>query len=406
MSERRSSLPGAAALLVVGAALLAFFLLRKPKVPEVAPKPAQEEPVATATAQPPPAAPPVQRAKYPQQVPEAVRQIPDDPDASIEARFRARIARDRALLAEKLRYPLSSQPLATKTDMLMPHQVDPSMHGLAAVGKVLVTQTQDRAWISPGQPAVVSITAKLDSSPLTLQIDQATVVRHLDGQPDAVVSQVSFTDSGSAPDAIAGDGTYTGLVQTPSDGVGASLTLTVKCSAGGESGTLLFSFVQTAAATASFTQTARDALEEGSIAIYVGVSVQAAGKYHIQGRLYDSTGAPIALLVFQDPLDTSATEVRLLAYGKLLLDEGGVPPFVLRDLEGWRIELGSYPGRTLMADWAGGYTTASYALSQLTGADYNGPDKQDRAQAIDAMEAAGLQDIANGQVPPGVSVGP
>jgi hypothetical protein len=405
MTERRSSLLGAAALLVVGAAILAFLLLRKPKVPEVASKSGEEEPVATAAAQPPPP-PPVQRAKYPEQIPEAVRQIPDDPDASIEARFRARIAHDRALLAEKLRYPLNSQPLATKTDMLMPHHVDPSMHGLAAVGKVLVTQTQDRAWISPGQPAVVSITAKLDSSPLTLQIDQATVVRHLDGQPDAVVSQVSFTDSGSAPDEIAGDGTYTGLVQTPSDGVGASLTLTVKCSAGGESGTLLFSFVQTAAATASFTQTARDALEEGSIAIYVGVSVQAAGKYHIQGRLYDSTGAPIALLIFQDPLDTSSTEVRLLAYGKLLLDEGGVPPFVLRDLEGWRIDSGTYPGRTLMAEWAGGYTTASYALSQLTGADYNGPDKQDRAQSINAMEASGLEDIANGRTPPGVAAGP
>jgi hypothetical protein len=122
----------------------------------------------------------------------------------------------------------------------------------------------------------------------------------------------------------------------------------------------------------------------------------------MRARLYDSTGAPIAFMIFQDDLTTDATEVRFLAYGKLILDEGGIPPFVLKDVEGWQQVLGQYPDRALMADWPANYTTAKYALSQLTSADYNGPDKQDRLNALNQMEQNGLADIAKGLPPPGV----
>jgi len=92
----------------------------------------------------------------------------------------------------------------------------------------------------------------------------------------------------------------------------------------------------------------------------------------------------------------------LVAYGKLILDEGGVPPFVLRDVEGWRMDVGNYPDRELMAEWPAGYTTATYALSQLTSADYDGPDKQARLQMLQQTEQNGLNDIHDGLPAPGV----
>lgn len=322
--------------------------------------------------------------------------LPEADGGSVEDNYRARMAETRAALLEKTRYPIDSRPLATKTDLLLPHHVDPMTRGLQSPGQVTITQQQDRVWVSPGQPAIVSITAKSSGSPVTLEVTNAQLMRHLDGQPDQSVGQVAFADNGVAPDEIASDGTYTGVVSTPIDGTGASLTLLVEANAAGESGTLTFEFVQTASAPAVFTQTARDALEQGSVAIYAGIQVQRPGTYEIQGRLYDSTGAPIAYMRFLGDLTASSTEVRLYAFGKVIVDEGGIPPFVLRDVEGWRMTLGEYPDRELMAEWPAGYTTAKYDLSQISGADYDGPDKQEKIAALNHAEAEGIANIQNG----------
>jgi hypothetical protein len=401
MEKKKSSSPwGALALLAAFAVAVAWFFLR-PKATPAEPVAQQAE---TAEAPEPAKALPW-RPLYPNQQPEAVAKINALAlmDASPEEKFEIQMAQSRALLLEKTRYPRGSQPLALKTDLLLPHHVEPSTHGITSPGgRVLVTQAQDRVWVAPGQPGVVRITAKLDGAPVSVTFNSAQVVRHLDGQPDQVLGTVGFSDNGSAPDEIAGDGTYTGVVATPKDGTGASLTLTVGMEAGGERGTLIFQFVQTTAAPAVFTQTARDALENGSIAIYVGVQVMQAGVYEITGRLYDSGGAPIAYMRFYDQLTTDTTEVRLVGYGKLILDEGGIPPFVLRDVEGWEMLVGQYPDRALMADWPAGYTTAKYDLSQLTSADYDGPDKQARLQMLQQTEQNGLNDIRNGLPAPGV----
>lgn len=402
MEKKRSTPWGAFALLAAFAFALAWFFLR--------PKGAPPEPARPQADDAPEVAKPLPwKPMFPNEAPEAVAKINALAlmDASPEEKFKIQMAESRRLLLEKTKYPSESQPLALKSDLLLPHHAEPSTHGIKSPGgKVLVTQAQDRVWVAPGQPAVVMITAKLDGAPVSVQFDSAQLVRHLDGQPDTVLGTVGFTDSGSAPDQFASDGTYTGLVTTPNDGTGASLTLTVLMQAGGESGTLIFQFVQTASAPAVFTQTARDALEQGSIAIYVGIQVQKAGVYEIQGRLYDSGGAPIAYMRFYDQLTTDSTEVRLLAYGKVILDEGGVPPFVLRDVEGWRMVVGEYPDRELMTDWPAGYTTAKYDLSQLTGADYDGADKQLRLQQLSQTEQNGLNDIHNGLPAPGVPTVP
>jgi hypothetical protein len=322
------------------------------------------------------------------------------------------MAETKTALLDKMRYPLDSRPLAPKTDMLLPHHVEPTMRGLAAEpGKshgVLITQNQDRVWVSPGQPAVASITAMQNGQPVALSVQRSDLVPQIDGpgnHPTAgpVAGHPTFHDDGVAPDTLAGDGTWTAAVTLPSNGATGAVVLQVDCQAGGEQGTLLFNFIATAPAPAVFTQSARDALENGSIAIYVGVQVQVPGTYEIVGRLYDSTGAPVVYMRFLGPLTTSSTEVRLPAFGKVILDEGGVPPFVLRDVEGAEMLLGQYPDRAPMADWPGPYTTASYALNQLSDADYNGPDKQQKMTALDKATEDGLANIRANPTPPSAS---
>ena len=182
-------------------------------------------------------------------------------------------------------------------------------------------------------------------------------------------------------------------VTVPPNTTPAALVLAVDATANDESGTLYFNFTATAPPPAVFTQTARDTLEEGSVAVYVGITVQQAGTYEIVGRLYDSTGLPLVYMRFLGELTGANTEVRLLGFGKVILDEGGVPPFVLRDVEGSEMLIGQYPDRAPMAEWLGPYTTAAYPLSSLSAAEYNGADKQRKIDALDQAARDGVQNI-------------
>ncbi|MEO8797869.1 MAG: hypothetical protein ABI551_08295 [Polyangiaceae bacterium] len=314
-------------------------------------------------------------------------------------------------LLEKTRYPMSSRPLALKTDLLQPHHVEPTMRGLngnpGGNHRVQITQNQDRLLLIPGQSATVSITAMAENKPVAVTFQRSDLVPMVeDANRSAVagapIGSVAFHDDGVAPDAIGSDGVWTGTVSTSSAAPSGGLELLVDASAEGESGTLVFNFTQVQAAPASFTQTARDALEAGSIAIYVGVSVQQAGRYEIVGRLYDSNGAPIAYMRFIDQLTPDSKEVRLLAYGAVILDEGGVPPFTLKDVEGSMLVVGGFPDREPMADWPGPYTTASYPLSSLTNADNDDADKKRKIGALDKATQDGINDIRSGtpSVPP------
>ena len=174
-----------AALLAIGAALFALFALRSKR---------PAEPISTAATAATNAAttPPEPIHVVPGPRPSALNGLPmlslvPEGDASTEQLFLGRMAETRAALMEKTRYPLESRPLAMKTDLMLPHHVDPMTRGLASPGHVTVTQQQDRVWVSPGQPATVSITAKSGPDPVTLEIANAQLIRHIDGQPDQAV---------------------------------------------------------------------------------------------------------------------------------------------------------------------------------------------------------------------------
>jgi hypothetical protein len=328
-----------------------------------------------------------------------------------EERYRQRMTETKKALLQKTRYPIGSQPLVTKTDLLHAHHVEPTMRGLSGdPGKphnILITENQDRVWISPGQSAVASITATDNQAPAQLTISRSDLVVQIEDDAGHVsagptVGHPVFLDDGNPPDQLSGDGIYTAMVVVPPDTTPGAVVLSVDATgADGEQGTLLFNFVATAPPPAVFTQTATDALEDGSIAIYVGISVQQPGRYEIAGRLYDSTGMPLVYMRFMGELTTASTTVRLLAFGKVILDEGGVPPFNMQEVEGAEILIGQYPDRAPMADWVGPYAlTGGYALSQLSDADYNGEDKQRKIAALNQAAKEGLDNIRASAPPP------
>jgi hypothetical protein len=140
--------------------------------------------------------------------------------ASPEQRFRTRMGETKAALMQKFKYPEESQPLASKTDLLLPHHAEPVFRGLGGAagparpgqkpepgGKVQITQRQDRLFLMPGQNAIASFQAMNGDKPASINITRSELTREGNSTtPQKVVGSPTFLDDGTAPDDVAGDG--------------------------------------------------------------------------------------------------------------------------------------------------------------------------------------------------------
>ncbi len=293
------------------------------------------------------------------------------------------------------RYPPTSRPIGEQPDQLRPHSLLATVRPLDPNrgGKATLRQEQDRLYLVPGEAAVVTLAASVGGAPATVVVAQAGLAR-LEGTPavlSAPISGVTFRDDGVAPDVTANDGVLTAAVLPPVaslSGYAGDLRLTVSVRVNGEQGEASFPFIYAGVPPARFTGTVREAVEDGSLALYVGVEVHVAGRYVVVARLYDAGDRPVALLQQNDMVDVAARELRLLAFGKVLRDAGAVSPFTLRDVQGWRMAESGYPDRQLLDIWSGPYQTAAYAPTVFSDREWDSPSKRNRL--------AGLQQIANG----------
>jgi hypothetical protein len=290
-----------------------------------------------------------------------------------------------------------SRPIAEQLDQVLAHPFVPTVRPLNPnrPDKATLRQEQDRLYLVPGEAAVVTLSASVGGAPATVVIDKAELAR-LDGTPpvlSAPIASVMFRDDGVAPDALANDGILSAAVLPPVArlvGVAGDLRLTVSVRVNGEQGEASFPFVYTGEPPARFTGATREAVEDGSLALYVGVEIRRAGRYMVVARLYDAGDRPVALLQQNDMIDTAAREVRLLAFGKVLRDAGAVSPFALRDVQGWMMVESGYPDRELLEMWAGPYKTAPYPSDTFSDREWDSPSKRNHI--------AGLQQVANGKL--------
>jgi hypothetical protein len=293
----------------------------------------------------------------------------------IEARRQHRLAQARRNRQGYQQHPPYSRPLRENDDLVAPEQVAPTVRPLSPPGpggqdelSAVVRQTQDRVFLRPGSVATVGLEAAIGGEPVPAQVASATLVRW-SGHPPATsepLLAVAFSPAGpmltaSFAPPVESLGSYTG-----------DLLLRVEVEVGGERGMLVYAFVYTGAPPAAFAGTVRDRLEAGSVVFDVGLDVRRPGRYRIQGRIDDAAGMPLALARFDGELAPGRFDVPLVLFGKIVHDEGATSPFVLRDLEGFRLLDGVYPDRETLDPLAGPYRSRAYGAGELSPAPWDG----------------------------------
>ncbi len=297
---------------------------------------------------------------------------------------------------EYYRYPPSSRPLSENEDLLVRDHVEPEIRPLkqsedGEKGEVRLELWQDRMFLHEGDIASFRVKASTSKGPVPVSVVEATLVTLPDeGKPPQNLGPLNVSDDGSPPDEISGDGVPSGGFVASESRLGdyrGNLRVLLKLESEGEQGTATLQFVYTGAEPGRFTGEVTEAVEDGSLAVYFGLELKQPGRYEVRARLYDKSDRPIALLNFNQDLEAGRTRARLLAFGKLLRDEGAEGPYTIRDIEGWRLLSGTYPDREMMAP-PDDYKTKAYSLDQFSDADYKDPQAEALIEHIESQAKA------------------
>lgn len=401
--------PPRARYLVIAAALgaLVLFALRG-RLLSAGRAPSEDALLSDAPARPktaPPSPPPRRIPGSNQAPPTEESETGLDPRELAERRLaRARNTLDGYL--EATRYPPTSRPLSERPDLQTARSVPETTLPLVRSDKKLtdakVTLTQDRMFLVGDEAARLTVSCTTSEGPATCEVVRAEA-RVSPAMPQAGTippAPIRFHDDGQNGDPAAGDGAPSALFAPASEGFGGyhgpiGVELFVRVD--GEEGGARFEVLYTPAAPARFTGVVREALEEGSLCLYVQMSIDKPGRYVLHARADEAGGKGFAFLEFNEELGPGSQEAKMCLFGKLVRDEHAQAPFTLRDVEGFLLKEDTYPDRELVPALVGNvHTTKSYDASQFSTAEWQSEEKKrhvdeftkDVAKAEKALEEA------------------
>lgn len=285
------------------------------------------------------------------------------------------------------RYPHDSRPISEHPDQIKPF--DPAseeklmrdMSGKPIKGVRLRT-TQDRVFMSGNDVVNLHLSAvdeKGQTLPLTITRAAAGSIPEGKTAVQLIQSAVSFNDSGTSPDASAGDGIYSAQLAPAAQGFAAhngTIRILAQVSANGEQGVAHFDVIYSPSIPAVWTGV-REAVEQGSLNFYLKANVKTPGRYVASARVDDAHGKPFALLQFNEEVAQGAQEFRLHLFGALIRDKAPAFPLKLRDVDGFLLYPDQFPDRAMMARQTGViHSSGQYALDKFSRDDWTSEEKE------------------------------
>ena len=288
---------------------------------------------------------------------------------------------------EATRYPHDSRPLKEHPDQVRPF--DPVVTerplrepGGPAIDGLSLRTTQERVY-SQGDESVLFTVAAVDGEgrTLPLQVPRAFAREGATaGRPERTAPvAVQFTDDGRGGDAVSGDGVLSFRLQPSREGfaeLDGVIRVELALQAGDHPGYAYFDVIHSPAAPAVWSGVAREAVEAGSLNLYLPVQVLQPGRYVVSGRVDDAKGRPVALVNFNQELGAGPAEFRLQVFGRLLRDMQPAFPLTLRDVEAFLLKPDVFPDRALMPRRAGQvYRTKDHPLVAFSTAEWSSEER-------------------------------
>jgi hypothetical protein len=341
-----------------------------------------------------------------------------DPRAQL-ALWNKRLQRAQELLENyraKTIYPHESRPIADHADQAYPNQPIVEEKKLYRPGDevkdlVRLRTSQERIYVAGAESVVFTIAAlDQDGNALPLTITQALAFDPPRGNQPSKRPRVAvgFNDGGVNGDSSAGDGVLSTRFQPSTQGFDnytGAVRLELYLKVGEQTGFTFFDMYFSPDPPAVWTSAVREAVESGSLNLYLQTNVRSAGRYVAAGRIDDANGQPFAFAVFNDELDTGKREIKLTVFGKLIHDKQPVFPLRLRDVDAFLLLPDNDPDRVLMPRIAGlAHTTKKYTVGNFSAAEWQSEERarylQELANDV-AIARARVEALNRATNPPG-----
>lgn len=288
---------------------------------------------------------------------------------------------------EGSKYPPASRPMAQNPDQAYPNSPVTEMNPMrGAEGRsnpnILLQTSQSRVYLAAGESVAFSLRAVEPGGaevPLVITRALAAGITPTGARPTAQVP-LAFADDGSGADPVAGDGAFAAVLTPSQTGLAlfhGTIRTEVRYTAGGKNGVLIFDVIHSPKAPAVWAGAPREAIEDGSLAFILRVDVRQPGRYVITGRIDDAGGKPFALATFNEVLGPGPNEVKLVAFGKLMIDGAPQLPLTLRDVDGYLLKENTDPDRELMPRLEGPVLTSrTRTLEGIADTEWSSEERQ------------------------------
>lgn len=288
---------------------------------------------------------------------------------------------------ESSKYPLTSRPAAEHVDQLYPNQMVTESHAMRKKGggsnaDIQIESSQSRVYMAARESVLFSLRAYDQShQPQNLFVTQA-LARGLsfDNKRSATQVSLAMADNGRDGDEQASDGIVSARLSPAATGLAqfhGTIRVEVNFSVNGQAGYAYFDVIYSPELPATWAGKIREANEAGALVFYLPLQVHRPGRYLVNARLDDASGAPFALLNFNEVLPQGLTEVKLTAAGNLLRDKEASFPMKLRDIDGFLLKEDSDPDRELIPRIEGlAHQSKQYNLKAFSDAEWSSEERQ------------------------------
>lgn len=284
-------------------------------------------------------------------------------------------------------YPHESRPISEHPDQLRPFAPITEERALRVPGGtatqgVRLRTTQERVFASGLESNRITLTLT-DEQGRTLPLRVLRAVQKEVTPPGATARTaevaLAVNDTGTQGDLVAGDGTWSVLMQPGAQGFAnfaGTVRLELNLEYAGQPGFLYFDLIYSPEQAATWLPGVREAATPAGLDFFVKAQVLMAGRYVVTGRVDDARGTPVALVQFNGEVGPGAVEFKLPVFGKLIRDAKPEFPLVLRDVEGFLLKPDTFPDRVMLARRIGEqHRSRSYTLASFSDAEWQSEER-------------------------------
>lgn len=285
------------------------------------------------------------------------------------------------------KYPLSSRPAAEHADQLYPNQMVSESHAMRKKGggsdeHIQIESSQSRVYMAARESVLLSLRAS-DQANQTLHLFVTQAIARgmsFDNKRSATQVALAMADNGRDGDERANDGIVSAGFSPAATGLAqfhGTIRIEINFNVNGQAGFAYFDVIYTPELPATWAGKIRESTEAGALVFHLPLQVHKPGRYLVNARLDDASGAPFALLSFNEVLPQGRSEVKLVAAGNLLRDKDASFPMKLRDIDGFLLKEDSDPDRELISRIEGvAHQSKNYNLKSFSDAEWAGEERQ------------------------------